>query len=387
MVRRSQLALWVLVGLVMTVVLLWERAGTSADRASGTQVEAVDGDDSRDGTPNALAFREIDEATDPGGASNVLRPTTTTTTTTTTTAPDADGGERDDGDTASSDPTVVDPEEPDSTEPRRTTTSGSPGGPTTTDGSSTGRTTVPGPPMTTVYYENFAAGELATDEWFVYHSVGHDGWGWRRRSAVEVIADPEASGGQLLEITAKMGSGLEAGQVVSGGVKLKNQSLTFGRVSFRARVDPDPDEATAGVIHLWPADDVWPDGGEINILSTRQHRATRAPVQSDLHWVGNEGYELISADHGLPDDPVSAADWHIYVLDWTPTYVSVTIDDAEPLVLTDNPGDMPTKPLDLAIQLDASDTPDRPGLQPIMTSEIRMQIDWVLIEQPVEPTE
>ncbi|MDH3294009.1 MAG: glycoside hydrolase family 16 protein, partial [Acidimicrobiia bacterium] len=257
-------------------------------------------------------------------------------------------------------------------------------GPTTTGGGDHGTTTHLDRRLQTVYHENFAAGDVDPIDWLVYHGQGHEGWGWRRRSAVAVVADDDAAGGHVLELTAEMGSGADAGSVVSGGLKLRDRSLTYGRVSFRARVDPDPDQATAGVVHLWPADDNWPENGEINILSTRDNRDTRTPVRSDLHWLDEEGYGQVGVDHGTSAGPTSATGWHVYTLYWTPTVVSVAVDGGDPVVISTNAVHIPDGPLDLAIQLDASDRPDLPGIQPQLSGRVRMQVDWIRIERFVD---
>ena len=378
MVRRWQLALWVLLGLVLTVVVLWDRAGGSTLSAGGDRTETLagDGDDLRGSGRLPFGDEGMDDEVlgtgggDLDGDRNMLRPTTTTTTITTTTT------------TATTTSSTESTTSTESTAPPSSASTSDPADPTTstTEGDGSPTSTVPADRFQTVYEQDFGAGQLDGDRWLVYQAVGHDGWGLRRRSAVEVVPDVSAAGGHLLQITARMGTGDESDMLVSGGMKLNDRSLTYGRVSFRARVDPDPEQVTAGVIHLWPHDNDWPQGGEINVMSTRANRDTRSPVQADLHWVDDEGYSTIDVNLGPSDSPISASDWHVYTLVWTPTTVSIAVDNGKPVVLTNDRSHVPHQPLDLAIQLDGSDSPDRPGEQPTLDGEVRLQVDWVRVE-------
>ena len=383
MARRWQFSLLVLAGLMVVVVALWDTATTSSSGGGGgrrTEAIAVPGlQDGDDAAPSELAFGDTDELGPGHGddGANLLRPTTTTTTSTTTTtrpvssAPTTETG----GDITG----VVDPGSVPTT-PSTASTTGAP----EASSSTLDRSPAPGddgePDLNTVYYEDFGDGRLDDTSWDVYHAVGHDGWGLRRRSAVTVAPDQAATGGMVLQITARMGSGDEAGQLVSGGMKLLGHSLTEGRYTLRARVDPDANEATSGVVQLWPSSDRWPDGGEINIMETWSNRATRSPVESALHWADGGQHRYVRTTHGTGAEAVSAAEWHVYTLDRTADRVAVSVDGSEPVVLSTSPDRIPQEPMDLTVQLDAFDTPAAPGQQPIMTGEVRLMVDWIRID-------
>ena len=68
---------------------------------------------------------------------------------------------------------------------------------------------------------------------------------------------------------------------------------------------------------------------------------------------------------------------------WTDEYVTVSIDGGAPVILSEDVSHIPHGGLDLAIQLDGSDSPDLPGQQPVLTGEVRLQVDWIRIEEPV----
>lgn len=393
MARRWQLSLWVLAGLALSVVALWDSATVSAvaDRVT-ERTETVDGSDRRDTdgqAPSDLAFSDLGGPGSVDGGSNLLRPTTTTTrpttTTTSTVAPPEEpvGGETDiDGAGAdrekapgSATTTPVDGEG----DPKDTTDGGGSSS-TTQHGLST---VAADPAMTTVYDEDFADGELSDGRWSIASSAGNDGWGLLRPSSVSVLPDSSAAGGHVLAITARMGTGAEAGLVVSGAVRLVDHQLSSGRYTVRARVDVDHDRATAGVVLLRPAssDDAAETANEeIRIVDTSRNRTTRTPVESTVQWTGADGAASTRKAHRTADGPVSAAAWHVYTLDWTADRVTVAV-DGDPLNLTVDPARIPQGPMDLVIRLDPLDSPTAPGEQPVLSSDVRLLIDWIRIER------
>ena len=252
------------------------------------------------------------------------------------------------------------------------------------------QTTTTAPPASTVpadgsviYYNDFSSGSLGP-EWEQYDSIGNGGWGLRRPSAISIISDPTAtSGGKCLSITAKMGSGAEAGQLVSGGLKLIGYSQTYGRYTVRVRVDDDPDQVTNGVSLLWPSDNIWPQGGEINIVENFYNRDTRSPVESRLHWMkpdaeppfDREDDALIQVDH-----PIDGTDWHIYTLEWREDLVTVAVDDGPPRRLSTGGALIPQWDMDITFQLDGLDPPGT-GIQPVINGEVSMCVDYVQVER------
>ena len=221
-------------------------------------------------------------------------------------------------------------------------------------------------------------------EWLVYNSIGHAGWGLRRPSAVTTTADPTAAGGTVLTITAKMGEGSEAGLLVSGGLKLRRPQ-TYGTYTVRMRVEPDPDEVTSGVALLWPQSNQWPRDGEIDFVETWASRATRTPVESNLHWLKPDAVEpYVRADDAkvLRTHPgVDGTDWHIYRLDWRADLITVTVDDRPPVVLSNNPDEIADWNMEPTLQLDAFPAPHTLELQPrIEGNSVNMFVDYILVE-------
>lgn len=231
------------------------------------------------------------------------------------------------------------------------------------------------------YFNDFT--EPLGPEWDVYDSIGHAGWGLRRPSAIGIAADPEASGGSVLTITAEMGTGDEAGLLVSGGVKLKLPQI-YGRYTMRVRVDPDPAEVTSGVALLWPESNQWPRDGEIDILETWASRATRTPVESNLHWLNpdaTEPYERSDDAKSQRVHPgVDGSQWHVYQLEWRENLVSVTVDDRAPVVLSNDPAEIAQWYMEPTLQLDAFSAPDTPDQQPAVESPVVMYVDYILVQ-------
>lgn len=256
--------------------------------------------------------------------------------------------------------------------------------------------TVPPATVPPTLYERLEAGPgviYATDfssldpEWTAYHSPGHAGRGLRRPSAVTIEPATAPAGDHyeadsILRITARMGTGVEAGQLVSGGLAL-GRPQTYGTYTFRMRVDPDPDRATSGVALLWPASERWPEHGEIDMFETWVNRDTRIPVETNIHYLWPEAeppYDpsddrLLSAHHRLVD----GTRWHVYRFEWRPDRLVMTIDGGQPRILTTDPTRIPHWDMVPTFQLDAFPTPDRPDDDPVLTGEVALEVDWFVI--------
>jgi hypothetical protein len=233
-----------------------------------------------------------------------------------------------------------------------------------------------------IYRTDFSEG--LGSEWRIYDSIGHAGWGLRRPSAVTVEPESSAAGGSLLTITARMGSGEEAGLLVSGGLKLIVPQ-TYGRYTFRMRADGDPSGVTSAVSLLWPASNDWPADGELDIVETWTNRATRTPVETNIHWPAPEATPPYTARDDrvryFGHNGVDAREWHTYVFEWHPDRLVMTIDDREPVILTTEPLHIPDDDMELTFQLDGFDAFDAPGVQPIIDGEVRLEVDWVVVER------
>lgn len=232
------------------------------------------------------------------------------------------------------------------------------------------------------YYNDFSA--PLGPEWEIYDSPGHAGWGLRRPSAIGRGPDPEAAGGSVLTITAEMGTGANAGLLVSGGIKLLRPQI-YGRYTMRIKVDKDPAEVTSGVALLWPTSNRWPEDGEIDILETWASRATRSPVESNLHWLDPDA----TRPYGRSDDRtalhlhhgVDGSQWHVYQLEWRRDLLSISIDGGEPAILSTDPDEIADWNMEPTLQLDAFSAPSTPELQPVVEQAVVMSVDYLVVQR------
>lgn len=200
----------------------------------------------------------------------------------------------------------------------------------------------------------------------LYDGTGNAGFGRRRPSAIAVVADGTASGGNKLQITASNGTGGDTGQLVSGGLKIK-LPITYGQIEFRAKGSGDANNFLSPVVLLWPTTDetrfptvdggVWPAGGEINIWENFANRDDLNPIESHIHRLKPGAVPVYdSNDDEFLDftwTGVAGTAWHKYVLNWLPTGLYLSIDDGAFVALTEDPDWVPDWPMELCIQFDA----------------------------------
>ncbi len=223
-----------------------------------------------------------------------------------------------------------------------------------------------------VYYEDFTTLGASTTAgvlnplWDVYNSVGNAGFGFRRPAQVSVVSEATAWTPNVLQIVAQN----VGGQHHSGGLQL-NYPLTYGQYELRVRVADDASAVTSGVVLLWPADNNWPAGGEIDWWESFDNRTTRTPVKSFVHRANPVGgADELVVEHAHTG--VDQSDWHKIVCNWAPDELAISIDDGPFVPLTTDPANIPDWPMQLAIQLDAwSNTPP--------AAPVVMQVDYVVI--------
>lgn len=223
------------------------------------------------------------------------------------------------------------------------------------------------------------------DEWEIYDSPGHAGLGWRRPSAITLEPDPEAEGGSVLTITARMGTDdEEAGEIVSGGMALL-RPRTYGTYTFRMRVDRDPAEVTSGVAILWPWSNRWPEDGELDMVETWVNRSTRAPVETNLHYLDpfaeppfeDSDDRLFSIVHS----GVDGSQWRTYRFDWRADRLTMAIDDGPVRLLSDDPLHIPDWLMVPTFQLDAFPAPGRTREEAALDGPVSLEVDWLVIER------
>jgi beta-glucanase (GH16 family) len=206
-----------------------------------------------------------------------------------------------------------------------------------------------------VFEDEFDGAALNTMSWRPYNSVGNEGNGLRRGSAIQLDGD-----GRLV-ITAQMVDG----QLVSGGMS-NRQNYIYGWFEFRVRTEPDPTGTLSGVVLTWPESERWPVDGENDIYETGHDAGTRFPFHSYVHFgAANDQY---SVTHDA-----DAAQWHTMAMDWRPDAIRFYRDGTLAATLTDAAA-IPDVAHHLCVQLDATATRE-------LTVPVRMLVDYVRIYQ------
>ena len=194
--------------------------------------------------------------------------------------------------------------------------------------------------------DEFDGSELDLSRWYAVDGAGHQGNGRRTGSQVTV-----ADG--VLTIT-----GLADGTTGCIGM---TQAQQFGRWEARMRV-PGGGPTYHPVLILWPADDRWPDGGEIDYAEARG--ANSRAIE----------FNYLSSSSGRPEWTAGERDldlteWHNYAVEWTPETVRGYV-DGELFFEDRSVARLPPGPMRQTIQLDWF--PDEG-----QTVESSMQVDWV----------
>jgi len=203
-----------------------------------------------------------------------------------------------------------------------------------------------------VFEDNFDGTTVNADAWNVYNYPGNGGNGLRRPEAFSIE-------GGLLVVTAQMKNGV----LVSGGMS-NRQNYTYGKFEFRIRTEPDPSQATSGVVLTWPKSEKWPTDGENDIYETGTSSA-RDRFHTYIHYG-----ESNSQYHFLHE--VDATEWHIMAMEWAYNAIKIYRDGTLVYTLSDTNA-IPDVPHHLCIQLDAFKTE--------MTGVVKMYVDWVKIYQ------
>lgn len=200
--------------------------------------------------------------------------------------------------------------------------------------------------------------------WEIYDSPGNAGFGVRHPAQVMFLRDNE------IDIHAETIDGIN----YSGGLKLIDTPMTYGRVSLDAKVTGDPGEVTSGLALMWPADGVWPGGGEINITETYQNRDTRNPAQAYVHYPVNGDRTSTDAAQDTAVETilegVDQSEWNRYTMTWLPNLVHLNVvaesGAQHDYTLTDDPNVIPNRKMHLALQLDCWS--NEPLVEPVTAS-------------------
>lgn len=94
-------------------------------------------------------------------------------------------------------------------------------------------------------------------------------------------------------------------------------TITYGKIEFDGRVDEA--QGTAGVFLTWPASDVWPRDGEIDILESPAN-----DVMHTVHFAGPDGSHQYDSVRNQSYDP---SQWNRYEMTWLPDLIRIEVND------------------------------------------------------------
>ncbi len=202
------------------------------------------------------------------------------------------------------------------------------------------------------FTDDFDGDEVDQADWDLYDSPGNAGFGLRRPGAIAVDDG-------VLVLTAQMIDGV----LVSGGMAHRSDQ-TYGRWEFRVRTEPDPSEATSGVVLTWPASGRWPIDGENDMYET-ERTANRTPFRTYIHYGADNDQEYLTHH-------ADGTEWHDMAMEWTADRISMFRDGAFIGEITADEV-IPDVPHHMTVQLDA--WADEMG------DPVRMYVDWVRVYQ------
>ena len=161
------------------------------------------------------------------------------------------------------------------------------------------------------------------------YDLGGGGWGNQELEIytndpknVSVVADPDATDGRALAITAVQAAG------VYTSARLKTQGLfaaIYGRVEARLKLPRGQG--------LWPAFWMlgnnfgtvgWPACGEIDIMENLGQDPTR--IYGTLHGPGYSGSQGLQGSYTLPDGQIFSDGYHTFAVDWSPGLIEWSVD-------------------------------------------------------------
>jgi endo-1,3-1,4-beta-glycanase ExoK len=214
--------------------------------------------------------------------------------------------------------------------------------------------------------DNFDGTRLDPARWQIYNADATNGISRWTPDMVRV------TGGEL-QITGTGRNPTGAGNV-SGGVAWRygQGEQTYGRWQVRARFDTGVGYGQA--VLLWPKSENWPADGELDFVETPT--ATKRTANGTVHWgtssAPQEDTKALAGDF---------SGWHIYTLDWQPSYVRMYVDNQlmYDSTKTDNPPVIPDTPMSLALQQEPGPFGDNwvPAPTSATPDQVVMHIDWV----------
>ena len=186
------------------------------------------------------------------------------------------------------------------------------------------------------------SGPSSLSNWQIYDGPGHNGNGRRTPDAISV-----RDSALTIKGDAKGNSG---GMAWSPG-------QYYGRWEVCAKSSPAAD-AYHALLLLWPDDDDWPSGGEIDFMEVVD--PTRRGSEFWLHYGPDDKREFGNLH-------VDATQWHSWAVEWTPWRIAAFV-DGDMWWETTNVAHFPPRRMHLCIQLDNTGGDTGTGTS--------MSVDW-----------
>lgn len=200
------------------------------------------------------------------------------------------------------------------------------------------------------FRDDFTNAGSSQNNWWIYDGPGNGGHGRRTPAALSV------AGGMLTFTADSLGN--------SGGIAQKTAYVgKYGAWETCIRSSMSA-PAYHSVALLWPNDNAWPVGGEVDFMEIRDPMRTN--LEYNLHFGAVNHVESHSRT-------INGLQWHSYAVQWTPTRISVFVDGVMWAQSTEV-SRFPRGPMHLCLQLDNFGGMTVPGAQ--------MQVDWAAQYRP-----
>lgn len=187
--------------------------------------------------------------------------------------------------------------------------------------------------------DEFNGTELDMSKWSYQEGTGAEYGieGWGNNEQQYYTRDNAKVGDGTLTITAtgddRGGKPYSSARIwtMSENQESAKFAQTYGR--FEAKIKMPAGEGCQGLwpaFWLLPADSPyggWPVSGEIDIMEARGRQGDR--TDSTLHYGKTYPNEAAEGKSYVWDDDLAITEYHIYSVDWTPTYMSFQVDGVE----------------------------------------------------------
>jgi beta-glucanase (GH16 family) len=215
--------------------------------------------------------------------------------------------------------------------------------------------------------EDFNGSQLDKSRWQIYDATATNGVSKWTPNMVKV-----ANGELQILGTGRNPSGQGN---VSGGVCWcygSAASRTYGRYEIRARFDAGIGFGQA--VLLWPDSEKWPEDGEIDVVETPG--GAKASAYATVHWGTTANHQQDSSRAGG-----DFTTWHVYTVDWRPTYIKIYIDGKLYYDSTQGKPQIPNTPMSLALQQEPGPFGDSwvPAPTSATPNQVTMHVDWIKV--------